>query len=82
MPATELCFLRSCGCALSLSRRCAETILLRMAGLPYECPRGANHMRAPKGKLPYIEDNGRLIADSTFVIDYLNSPMRCGRRSR
>ena len=27
--------------------------------------------KAPKGKLPYIEDNGRLVADSGFVIDYL-----------
>ena len=27
--------------------------------------------KAPKGKLPYIEDNGRLIADSGFVIEYL-----------
>jgi len=27
--------------------------------------------KAPKGKLPYIEDNGRVIADSGFVIEYL-----------
>lgn len=44
---------------------------LRMAGLPYECPRGASHMKAPKGKLPYIEDNGKLVADSTSIIEYL-----------
>jgi glutathione S-transferase len=46
---------------------------LRMAGLAYECPRGANHFKAPKGKLPYIEDNGTCIADSTFIIDYLKA---------
>lgn len=44
---------------------------LRMAGLAYECPRGASHFKAPKGKLPYIEDNGRVVADSTFIIEYL-----------
>ena len=46
---------------------------LRMAGLPYECPRGADHFKAPKGKLPYIDDNGKRVADSTFIIDYLKT---------
>jgi glutathione S-transferase len=44
---------------------------LRMAGLPYECPRGADVRKAPKGKLPYIEDCDARVADSTFIIDYL-----------
>jgi glutathione S-transferase len=44
---------------------------LRMAGLPYECARGANPFKAPKGKLPYIEDEGALVADSTFIVDHL-----------
>jgi len=44
---------------------------LRMAGLAYECPRGASHFKAPKGKLPYIEDDGRVVADSTHIIEYL-----------
>jgi glutathione S-transferase len=44
---------------------------LRMTGLPYECPRGASHMKAPKGKLPYIEDDGKIVADSSFIIEYL-----------
>lgn len=44
---------------------------LRMAGLPYECPRGADLRKAPKGKLPYIEDDGVTVADSAFIIDYL-----------
>lgn len=30
-----------------------------------------NLQKAPKGKLPYIEDNGRIIADSVFIVDYL-----------
>ena len=44
---------------------------LRMAGLAYECPRGADMRKAPKGKMPYIEDEGSLIADSSFIIDHL-----------
>lgn len=47
---------------------------LRMAGLPYETRCGARYMRkAPKGKLPYIEDNGKIIADSSFILNYLKS---------
>ena len=46
---------------------------LRMAGLPFETPRAdlGAFRRAPKGKMPYIEDNGRLLPDSAFIIDYL-----------
>ncbi len=47
---------------------------LRMAGLEYECPRGAHLTKSPKGKMPYVEDTnagGKLVADSTFIIDYL-----------
>ena len=41
-------------------------MLLKMAGLPYTVDtRGFN--KAPKGKLPYIIDNGEVIADSTFI---------------
>lgn len=44
---------------------------LRMAGLPYECPRGADLRKAPKGKMPYIDDDGKTISDSSLIIDYL-----------
>src|SRR5262249_24562064 len=47
----------------------AETYL-RMTGLEYECPR-ADLRRAPKGKLPYIDDEGTLVSDSSFIIDHL-----------
>jgi glutathione S-transferase len=41
-------------------------MLLRLAGLTYETDtKGFN--KAPKGKLPYINDNGTIIADSTFI---------------
>ena len=46
-------------------------VYLRLAGLPYEAVNDGNVMKAPKGKLPYIEDQGAVVADSTFVIDYL-----------
>ena len=41
-------------------------ILLKMAGLPYRTDTGG-FSKAPKGKLPYIDDDGARIADSTFI---------------
>jgi glutathione S-transferase len=41
-------------------------MLLRMAGLPYRMDL-TGFMKAPKGKLPYIEDGGQVVADSTFI---------------
>lgn len=48
---------------------------LRMAELPFEIPTAGvrEFRRAPKGKLPYIEDDGKVIADSTLIIDYLKA---------
>jgi glutathione S-transferase len=43
----------------------AET-LLKMASLPYRADT-TGFAKAPKGKLPYIEDDGEIIADSTFI---------------
>jgi glutathione S-transferase len=41
-------------------------VLLKMSGLPYRSDvTGFN--KAPKGKLPYIDDGGERIADSTFI---------------
>ncbi|HZZ61243.1 MAG TPA: glutathione S-transferase N-terminal domain-containing protein [Roseiarcus sp.] len=43
-------------------------ILLQMAGLPYEThTRFGGFLKAPKGKLPYIRDDGAVISDSTFI---------------
>ncbi len=45
---------------------------LRLAGVPYRvCDSFAGYRRAPKGKLPYIEDAGLQVADSSVIIDYL-----------
>ncbi len=41
-------------------------VLLKMAGLPYTVDTGG-FKKAPKGKLPYIDDDGETIADSTFI---------------
>jgi glutathione S-transferase len=48
---------------------------LRMAQLPYEVPTMTLRAlgKAPKGKMPYIEDEGKTVCDSTFIIDYLKS---------
>lgn len=41
-------------------------ILLKMAGLPYVADTSGFN-KAPKGKLPYINDDGTLVADSTLI---------------
>lgn len=47
-------------------------IYLRMAGLNFECVSGIDNLKkAPKGKLPFIEDEGKIVADSEFIIAYL-----------
>ena len=40
--------------------------LLKLAGLDYVEKRGSS-LRAPKRKLPYIDDNGTIVADSAFI---------------
>jgi len=44
---------------------------LRMAGLPFELVNDGNVMKAPLGKLPWIEDGGTVVADTHFIIEYL-----------
>jgi len=46
---------------------------LRMARIPYEIAPNASHFKAPKRKLPYIRDSGKIVADSSFIIEYLKS---------
>ncbi len=41
-------------------------LLLKFAGLEYSEDR-AGYGKAPKGKLPYINDDGLIVADSTFI---------------
>jgi glutathione S-transferase len=44
---------------------------LKMSGLPYCYGQGGVPQNGPKGKIPYIEDGGVLIGDSTFIRDHL-----------
>ena len=45
-------------------------VLLKMAGVPYRTD-SSGFRKAPKGKLPYIDDGGIVVADSTFIRLYL-----------
>jgi glutathione S-transferase len=44
---------------------------LRLANVPYELPPRIDFRKAPKGKFPYVELDGRAIADSNFIVDAL-----------
>jgi glutathione S-transferase len=55
----------------NLSPFCSKVeTYLRMAGLPYRVV-SAVPPRAPLGKLPYLTDDGRTVADSRLIVDYL-----------
>jgi glutathione S-transferase len=41
-------------------------VLLKLSGLPYRTDRKGLRA-APKGKLPYIDDDGTIVADSTLI---------------
>lgn len=44
---------------------------LRLTGIPYETVVLRNPGKAPKGKLPYIQDGEAVIADSSLIIEHL-----------
>lgn len=46
-------------------------VFLRLAGLEYRCVDTALPMRAPKGKLPVLRDDGLLVADSQAIVEHL-----------
>ena len=50
-------------------------MLLKLSGLPYRTDT-EGFGKAPKGKLPYIEDDGARIADSTFIRWHLEKKYR------
>jgi glutathione S-transferase len=58
--------------APSLSPFCLKVeTYLRMTEVTFESVRGIDVATAPKGKLPYIVDDGARIADSYFIIEHL-----------
>jgi glutathione S-transferase len=46
---------------------------LRLAGVPFEIVPTVSRRRGPTGKLPYVEDGGRRIGDSSLVIEHLKA---------
>lgn len=42
-------------------------VLLKMADLDYTVDTVTRFKKAPKGKLPYLEDDGEIVGDSTFI---------------
>jgi glutathione S-transferase len=44
---------------------------LQLAGIPYTTKTIHNPSRAPKGKLPFIKDGNKILADSSLIIAYL-----------
>jgi glutathione S-transferase len=44
---------------------------LKLAGVPYEIAWTPDPRKAPLGKLPYIVDDGKVIADSSCIIEHL-----------
>jgi glutathione S-transferase len=62
----------------SISPFCLKLDLyLRMVGIPHQVVVDATPFRGPKGKLPWIEHDGRRIGDSGLIIEYLENRFGC-----
>ena len=56
----------------SLSPFCIKVeFFLKMAKLPYQVKVERNPARGPKGKMPFIVEDSKTLADSSFIIDHL-----------
>lgn len=51
---------------------CKLETWLRIAEIPYTVVETPDPRTAPRGKLPYIEDGGERIADSSVIVDHLS----------
>lgn len=47
-------------------------VQLKMSGLPFEV-NTSGFKKAPKGKLPYMSDDGEIVADSSFIYRHLET---------
>ncbi len=62
----------------SISPFCLKLDLyLRIADIPSRTVVDATPFRGPKGKLPWIEHEGKKIGDSGFIIEYLETRFGC-----
>lgn len=52
---------------------CKMETWLRIAGLDYEVVDTPNPRGAPRGKLPFIEDGGERITDTSLIIEHLEA---------
>lgn len=60
------------GLAGSISPPCMKMeTWLRMTGIPYQVEPFPSPTKPPKGKWPYIDDNGVIIGDSTIIVEHL-----------
>jgi glutathione S-transferase len=50
---------------------CKLETWLRIAGIPYEIEITTNPRKGPRGKLPFVDDGGVIVADTTIIIDHL-----------
>src|SRR5262245_27572096 len=50
---------------------CELQTWLRIAHIPHEVIDTPDPRKGPKGKLPFIEDAGRRIGDTSLIVDYL-----------
>lgn len=75
MPPLKLYqFPRSVWDVPNLSSYCVKLeTYLKMAGIEYEVEDTLNPAKAPKKKLPFINDGGHVVADSGFIIGYLKA---------
>lgn len=46
---------------------------LRLAGVPFEIAPTLLPLRAPKGKLPFVDDGGQRIGDSSRIIEHIKA---------
>ncbi len=57
----------------SLSPFCIKVeMFLRKNDIPYQVVTEKNPARGPKGKMPFIRHRGNVIADSTFILQYIS----------
>ncbi len=57
---------------MNLSPFCMKAeVFMRLSGIEHRCINDATPLRTPKGKLPVLRDDGRVVADSAAIVAYL-----------